>query len=451
MTTTPQPQFKTPAGTILAYRDGAVVRARGIRYARADRFQPPVAEPPSAAPILATQPGPVCPQVTDSVLAQALGPVLAGITYSEDCLRLSLTLPADIRADEQLPVIVWVHGGSYVSGAGDLAFYDPASLVAEQRVIVVAVTYRLGLFGFLGSQGGTPPNLGLLDLLEALRWVQRNIAAFGGDAACVTLLGHSSGGDAIAHLLVAEGAQGLFRRVIMHSPPLGLARNRAALTRAMTAAVGSIPTSASPADVLLREPKAWAAARRFGLRSGMPFGTQYGAFPLPAEADIDQAWRAVAPGIDVLIGATAEELRFFAVIEPKFNWLLRVPVFGSALIKRLVSFGSHRIYLDPVDAFARRHAQAGGRAYHFLFAYQPPGSVLGAAHTIDLPFLLGSPATWANVPLVGDAPWAEINAAGKQVRQIWADFVRTGRLPSQVSVAGVVQVKQITQEQGKVA
>ncbi|TYZ10993.1 carboxylesterase/lipase family protein [Hymenobacter lutimineralis] len=442
MSTSNGPRFQTPAGVIIGRRDGAMVRATGIRYARAARFQAPVPEPDTAAPMEATTSGPACPQVVDSILGQALGPVLAGVTYSEDCLRLSVTLPADVVPAEQLPVLFWIHGGSYVSGAGDLAFYDPVHLVTEQRIIVVAVTYRLGLFGFLGTANG-PANLGLLDLLAALRWVQRNIAAFGGHPGNVTLLGHSSGGDAAAHLMIAEGAQGLFQRVILHSAPLGLARNRSAMTRAMAAAVAPLAASVSTDEVLAREPRAWAAARRFGLKSGMPFGTQYGAFPLPTEAQAEAAWRAVAKDVDVLIGDTAEELRFFAVIDPKFNWLLRVPGLGAPIIRLLVKAGSHRIYSGPATTFARRHARAGGRAYRFTFIYRAPGSVFGAAHTMDLPMLFGTQQTWAGVPLLGQAKWADVEAAGRRVRQLWADFARTGVLPSRMLIPEVLAVHQV--------
>ncbi|GAA4368667.1 carboxylesterase family protein [Hymenobacter saemangeumensis] len=435
----PPPTFLTPAGSIIGWRDGEVVRASGIRYARAARFRPPEDEPATAQPLQATAPGPACPQVVDSLLAQALGPAMVGRTYAEDCLRLTVTAPAEAQPGENLPVMVWIHGGSYVSGAGDLAFYDPASLVAEQRVVAVAVTYRLGLFGFL-QHGDAPANLGLLDLLSALRWVQRNIAAFGGDPGCVTLLGHSSGGDAAAHLLVAEGAQGLFRRIIVHSAPLGLAPNRSRMTRAMAAAVGTIPAEISHEEVLALEARAWRAARWAGLKAGMPFGTQYGAYPLPSEASVDQAWRAAATTVDVLIGATAEELRFFAVIDPKFGWLEKLPLLGPAITHQLVAALSRRIYVSPAAAFARRHAQAGGRAYLFTVSYRPRGSAFGAAHTIDLPLLFGNQETWSAVPLLGDAPWAEVHQAGREVRRLWAQFARSGLLPAPVQVPGVLQV-----------
>ena len=355
-------QFTTPAGPIVGRRDGAVLRATGIRYARAGRFQPPVPEPASGTPIDATSPAPACPQVADARLNEVLGDLYNELGYSEDCLRLSVTLPADGRPGEQLPVLVWVHGGSYVTGAGDLPIYDPAALVTEQRVVFVAVTYRLGLLGFLGGEGGGPPNLGLLDLLAALRWVQRNIAALGGNPALVTLLGHSSGADAIAQLMLVPDAADLFRRVILHSAPLGLTRNRHAMSRAMLAAAGPLSPTAPVDDILARESMVVKAVRWFGLKSGMPFGPQYGAAPLPPEAAVERTWAAVAPQIDVLIGATAEETRFFAVIEPTLNWLPRLPLLGSPLVRTLTRASSKRIYLHPALAFARRHARAGGRA-----------------------------------------------------------------------------------------
>jgi para-nitrobenzyl esterase len=434
------PHFHAPAGLIIGWADGLVVRATGIRYARAARFQPPTPEPPATEPIRATAPAPACPQLADPRVDQVMGDLFAPLGFSEDCLQLSITLPIDYTADEKLPVIVWVHGGSYVSGASDLAIYDPAIWVAEQRVVFVAVTYRLGLFGFLGTET-TPPNLGLLDLLAALHWVQRNIAAFGGDPALVTLFGHSSGADAIAQLMLTAGAPSLFRRAMLHSAPLGLTRNRQRMLRAMRQAVGPLPPTASTDEVLARESAVIKAARWQGLKSGMPFGPQYGAAPLPPETDIDATWVAVAPHFDVLIGATAEETRFFAVIDPTFNWLQRLPLAGGPLVRLLTSVTSRRIYLDPARAFAGQQARAGGQAWRFLLTYQPPGSPFGAAHVVDLPLLLGNRASWAATPLLGDADWDEFDKAGRQVRQLWADFARTGVLPERVVIPGVLEVE----------
>lgn len=159
-----------------------------------------------------------------------IGSSLRPLTSTEDCLRLSLTMPGDIQPGDSRPVMVWIHGGSYVFGAGDAAIFDPRAMVEEQGVIVVSVTYRLGLFGFLGGSGGRAANVGLLDIIEVLRWVNRNIQAFGGAADCVTLFGQSAGGDAIAHLMIAEDAQGLFQRAIIQSAPLGISLGRHKMT-----------------------------------------------------------------------------------------------------------------------------------------------------------------------------------------------------------------------------
>ena len=438
--TFPAPHFHTPAGLIIGRADGLVIRATGIRYARATRFRPPVPEPPATETIHATTPAPACPQLADPRVNQVMGDLFAALSFEEDCLRLSITRPADFQPDEKLPVIVWVHGGSYVSGAGDLAIYDPATWVAEQRVVFVAVTYRLGLFGFLGT-AATPPNLGLLDLREALRWVQRNIAAFGGNPALVTMFGHSSGADAIAQLMLTAEAPRLFRRAILHSAPLGLTRNRQRMLRAMSRAVSEVSSTASTTEVLARESAVIKAARWQGLKSGMPFGPEFGAAPLPPETAIDATWAAVAPHIDVLIGATAEETRFFAVIDPTFNWLQRLPLAGGPLVRLLTSVTSRRIYLAPARAFAEHQARAGGRAWRFLLTYQPPGSPFGAAHVVDLPLLLGNRAIWATTPLLGEADWTEFDKAGRQVRQLWADFARTGVLPARVVIPGMLEVE----------
>ena len=195
--------------------------------------------------------------------------------------------------------------------------------------------------------------------------------------------------------------------------------------------------------MLAHESAVTKAGRRFGLKGGMPFGTQYGAHPLPAEADVAQAWEAVAPHVDVLIGATAEETRFFAVLDPKFRWISRLPLLGRHLSRALVAVSSRLVYLKATAAFAARHARAGGRAYRFLVLYQPPGSEFGAAHTIDLPLLLGTRESWSFAPLLGQATWEEVHEAGRQVRQLWADFARTGVLPARVDIPGVLEVEQL--------
>jgi para-nitrobenzyl esterase len=428
--------FPTPAGTFVGRVADGVLRLRGIRYAAAPRFEPPRSTlpadgaDPDPTPVEAFVAGPVSPQLSSPAIDALLAGAGQGLTASEDCLRLSITAPEDVRADEQLPVMVWVHGGSYVTGGGDVDIYDPVSLVTEQRVVVVTVTYRLGMFGFLGdgSGDGVPANLGLLDVLAALRWVQACIGAVGGDPASVTVFGQSSGGDLIANLMIADGARGLFRRAILQSAPLGLGRRRTGMTRAMLRAVGPLSRTAPFEEVLARQPRAERAALRFGLRGGMPFGTQYGHAPLPPESERDAVRASIARDVDVLVGATSEETGMYVHLVAPLRRAARLPLVGRFVHRALVRPTTHRIYTDDALRFAERHRAAGGRAVTYELTWAPEGTDLGAAHITDLPLLLGTRGAWEGTALIGTTPWAEVDRRGRRMRALWAEFARTGTL-----------------------
>lgn len=439
--TTTMCTFAPPCGPVRGRVDGDVARATGIPYATADRFAPPVPVEDRDEPFDATAPAPACPQVRSPYLVQVLGDTLAGLPRDEQCQRLSVTLPLERDEGELLPVMVWIHGGSYTTGAGDATIMDPRPLVAEQRVVVVSVTYRLGIFGYLGRGGDRPANLGLLDQLEALRWVRRNIAAFGGDPDRVTVFGQSAGGDAVAHLMAVPGAQTLFRRAILQSPPLGITRGRAAMNAAMAAAAESVTAATPAAEVVDRQAGVAARAASFGLMGGMPFGTQYGHHPLPAEEDVEAAWDRVAPHIDVLIGHTAEEARFFLPARPGLHRLTRVPLAGPVLRRVVVRHQTEAIYGRAVRRFAARYARAGGTAHRYVLTWAPPGSPFGSAHTVDLPLLFGDEATWAGTGLLGGAAWEDVQAAGRRLRQLWADFARGEQLGNAGRVPGVLRYR----------
>ncbi|MBF4565969.1 carboxylesterase family protein [Plantibacter sp. VKM Ac-2876] len=437
--------FETSLGTILGRVDGAVVRARGIPYARAGRFevpQPtglPVGADGDPVPFRAFERAPASPQRSSRVLEAVLEGAGEGMVDSEDCQALSITLPADVRPDESLPVMVWIHGGAYVTGAGDLDVYDPISLVVEQRVIVVSVTYRLGILGFLGDGETLPANLGLLDLVLALRWVHEHIAAFGGDPGSVTLFGQSAGGDAIAHLMISDGTAGLFQRAIVQSAPLGISSGRAKMASAMMRAAGS-PTRDTPVvELLALEEQVERAARRFGLRGGMAFGTQYGHAPLPAEADRDAAWREAASRIDVLIGSTTEETRLYVPLIPAFARMTSMPLVGDPIRRALVGATTHVTYTRDARKFVERHRASGGRATRYELSWAPPGSPYGASHVTDLPLLLGTERSWSRTALIGSATWAEVDRRGRFLRQMWADFARDGVLAADAT-AGLSDV-----------
>ncbi len=199
----------------LAGSGGDVRSYKGIPYAAPPtgdlRWKPPQPAKPWKGIRLAKSFPAMCPQFQLIPGAQ-----------SEDCLGLNVWTPAK-SASEKLPVMVWIHGGGFAIGASSQSVYDGEPL-ATQGVVVVSINYRLGIYGFLAhpelsreSPEGVSGNYGILDMVAALKWVNRNIAAFGGDPNNVTIFGESAGGTAVCLLMVVPQAQGLFQKVISES------------------------------------------------------------------------------------------------------------------------------------------------------------------------------------------------------------------------------------------
>lgn len=179
------------------------------------RFRDPVPPGIRSAPLLATTPAPGC-----------LQPVVpgSGLTVSENCLTLDIYQPR--RATGRRPVMVWIYGGGFINGSSSM--YDGSALSVAGNVVVVAINYRLGAFGFLApsalaaAQGGRTGNFGIADQTEALRWIRRNISHFGGDPNRVTIFGESAGGVSVCGQLVSPAAAGLFGAAISQSGACGL-------------------------------------------------------------------------------------------------------------------------------------------------------------------------------------------------------------------------------------
>ncbi|MEU4118720.1 carboxylesterase family protein [Kitasatospora sp. NPDC028055] len=196
----------TDAGTVLGSAHDGYRTYQGIPYAAppvgALRWRDPQPVAPWSGIRSATAPGNRCPQGRPD---QPDG--------SEDCLYLNVTVPA--RADHR-PVIVWLHGGGFTSGAG--SDYDPHRMAVSGDAVVVTVNYRLGVFGTFGYPGlADSGDFGLADQQAALRWVRRNIAAFGGDPRNVTLAGQSAGGMSVCSQLTSPSAAGLFDKAVIQS------------------------------------------------------------------------------------------------------------------------------------------------------------------------------------------------------------------------------------------
>jgi para-nitrobenzyl esterase len=400
-----------PAGPLLAEDDGGLVRVRGIRYARAARFAAPQRLAPWSDVLDATTRGPACPQLS-SRLEWVTGSVVDGLALSEDCQVLSVTAPSDAAG---LPVMVWLHGGAYVSGGGESPHYDADELARTGRVVVVRVTYRLGVLGYLSPSG--IDNLGLRDQILALQWVHDNIATFGGDPDRVTVFGQSAGGDSVFSLMLCEQAAGLFQCAIMQSAPLGVRNGRDAMTAAMRAAAKEVSTG----EVLDAQTAAAAAAARFGLISGMPFGPIMGRDPLPAESEADARLADAARRIELLVGYTRNDGLPFVAMNPRIVGLKRFGPLGRIAERAAGAALTQRAFGRPARRLAEQWRTYGGRSATFCVDWSP--GKMGACHCIELPLLFDS-APWADAPMLGGAPVDRRLA--EAMRRNWSGFAHHG-------------------------
>ncbi|MBA2280505.1 MAG: carboxylesterase family protein, partial [Acidimicrobiia bacterium] len=211
----------TSGGQVRGFEKGGVLRFRGIPYAAPPvgplRFRPPQPHEGWTGVRDALEPGAMAPQVAGGLEAM-LGS--AKMAQGEDCLFLNVTTPA--ADDAGRPVLVWIHGGGFVGGAGSIPWYSGVRYAQRDDVVVVSINYRLGALGFthlpgLGEGFAGSGNAGILDQVAALRWTRDNIAAFGGDPGNVTVFGESAGGMSIGTLLATPEASGLFHRAIAQS------------------------------------------------------------------------------------------------------------------------------------------------------------------------------------------------------------------------------------------
>jgi para-nitrobenzyl esterase len=220
---------QTDKGAVRGMLSGGVREFLGIPYAAppvgALRWRAPDPAAPWAGIKDATAPGNLCAQFGSP------GSGEPNTSTAEDCLYLNVYAPHEVRG--RLPVMVWIHGGGFTGGAGSI--YDGAVIANQGNVIVVTINYRLGAFGFLAlpsldrqSPVTLSGNYGLEDQQEALRWVQRNAAAFGGNPRKVTIFGESAGGAAVCDNMASPTAAGLFARAVAESGCLGLSSERAA-------------------------------------------------------------------------------------------------------------------------------------------------------------------------------------------------------------------------------
>ncbi|HEX8756312.1 MAG TPA: carboxylesterase family protein [Steroidobacteraceae bacterium] len=369
---------------------------------------------------------------------------------SEDCLYLNVwTSTPDPH--HHLPVLVWVPGGGFVAGSGSAAVYDGARLAAH-GIVVVTINYRVGLFGFfvtpaLAAQAARehepPGNYGLQDMIAALQWVHRNIAAFGGDPDAITLGGQSAGAMAVHDLIVSPLATGLFRRAIAESglpdtvptPSLGAAEKAGEqLARSVGARSLAALRALTPRQLAAHAPPGMNGPLLVPIADGvlLPAAPETllvpGAFadvPVLTGIDADDASAFSGP-----IVKSMSQAAWKALLEEKFGTLApRFASFYPAATAAERARSARQLHRDlglaALYAWDQKwSAHARSPAYGYLFDHLEPGtraSRWGIFHSSELPYVFGT---------FDAAPQRHFTAVDREISQrvmgYWLDFVKSG-------------------------
>ena len=447
---TPTEVIPTAEGGVQGVMLGGVAVFRGIPYAAAPtgewRWRAPRPAPRREAVLDAEPFGPVCEQ------SRRAAAFLGGLVMTEDCLRLNIYAPAAaIQGGARVPVMVWIHGGSFRWGAGSAPGGEPFALV-QRGVAVVTINYRLdrlGLFAHPQLSASMPDeplaNYGLLDQIAALRWVRDNIAAFGGDPSRVTIFGQSAGGQSVTTLMAVPAARGLFQGAIAQSgaariegdrrlrgtevpiesleddglrlaKSLGIADDAAAPARLRALPVADIiafsekemPNSMNPVRDGRVLPDDISRIFRAGRQQPVPF--------LSGVTD----WEASLLGAyqfkleDMLVGADATSIRkAYAGVD-------------EATLPK--SYFMDMLFRGPARFLAGEMPRVGQPAWFYEFSYVGEarrGTVPGAAHGDDVAFVFGD-LGMASRRRGGTPPTAADRRMAEIVTSYWVNFAKYG-------------------------
>jgi len=462
---------ETRAGVLRGAREGGLCVFRGVRYAAAPagalRFAAPRAAPAWQGTRDALVPAPIPPQRVDP-LSRRLG-ILGDQAQGEDCLALDLWTPGCDGA--RRPVLVWIPGGAFATGAGSSPLYDGARLARRGDAVVAALSYRVGALGFLAhpALGPGSANRGLQDQIAALGWLRENAAAFGGDPERIAVFGESAGAGSIVALLAMPAARGLFQRAIAQSAaPDGMigadeAQCRAGLLLDRLGVAGAQPDELAkrlaelPLGALLDAQQACIEAGPHP--KGMFFLPVIDGELLP-ERPLDAIARGSAREVALVIGTTRDEMKLFQLAQPAgaampealVERILEAQVPGTArdgraraavlveayrglLARRGVPVSGAELFSAiqtdlslawPSAQLAAAQAAQQPQTYLYLFSWESPleGGRLGACHALDLPFTFGT------LELPGARELAGADAAARrlseQLMDAWLAFARSG-------------------------
>jgi len=359
---------------------------------------------------------------------------------SEDCLYLNVWTTAE-SANDRRPVMVWIYGGGFFGGAGSEARYAGDGL-AKKGAVVVTLNYRLGSLGFLAhpelsaeSDHKVSGNYGMLDVLAALRWVQQNVSAFGGDPDNVTVFGESAGANMTATLVGSPAAKGLFRRAIAQSGAwmgLGMAR-MGTLANAEQAGAKAVADAGAKSIAELRAKPAQEVFT--SIRGG---NLVVDGYLIPEDLSLTFA-SGRQNAVDLLVGSNQDEGTFFArpgLTAERYTAQAkqRFGVLADGYLKIFPAAddaAANRSYLDAFRdeaawhqrKFAELQAKAGNKTFVYYFTHVPPSPPdrpsRGATHVAEIPYMFD------NLP--PGLPWTDVDRKlADTMASYWVNFARTG-------------------------
>ena len=451
-----RPIVNAPAGNMEGRIEGELRVFRGIPYALPPvgpaRWTPPRPMPRWEGVRSAFEFGPACiqrkalPGSIYAVDADDPPPV------SEDCLTLNIWAPADAR---DAPVFFWIHGGSLAIGASREPVYDGARMAAT-GIVVVSINYRLGAFGYLAhpelsaeSPLGISGNYGLLDQIEALRWVRRNIDAFGGDPSNVTIAGESAGGLSVMYLMAAPAARGLFAKAIAQSaymistPELKERRFGSPSAEEIGAHVAA--TLRAPNIAALRVMDAQTLIEALPAAGYAPFGTIDGhVLPRQLVDVFDGGEQAPVPLLAGFNSGEIRSLRFLAPSPPataaEYESIIRDRYFDLAdeflrlypsadMQESLLATARDAMYGWTAERLVRKQAALGLPSFLYFFDHGYPAADaagLHGFHASELPYVFGTldrtSSVWPKIP----ATRRETGLSDAMIGY-WSSFARTGQ------------------------